>query len=503
MSRMVRVPIDLGFYQSPSLPFAAQECQGLIPVVSQGEGSSSRGALFNIPGESQFAEVKVALPNRISTFRGRHEFGGLMYVIAGDGGAATLFSISELGAVTQIGTTGFINSPLNSDNNLADTAIIDDNGETMAIVIPGVASYFYDTTNGLVQITDSIFKDFEAESGGVTSVVEVDGYFLFSTNVSIFQSSLVTVNMGQTFAALAFLSPFLKQDLIRVGRARGQLFALGENTTKVFRNVATEPFAFLEVPGATIEKGITFRGGWVSFDNSFFLWGGGENETDAIWRGVGSGSVQKVSTDAIDDKLAEVRYSQSTAAAYSWNGQLVVGFDNSDASMFFNITASALKGQFVWFTDISGFTIPYLGIYGKIMTFRASGLIGEFDSSINSLVVGLTRTCIFAGRYLVGQGEHLFVDEIELLAETGVAQQVWDSPADSNPQVLLEYSKDAGRTWISKGSRSMGEYGKYNTLIRWNRLGRFNDKAIFRFTTTTNNRQAFTEMKITLEESFE
>jgi len=488
---MVRVPIDLGFYQSPSLPFAAQVCQDLIPVVSQGEGSSSRGALFSVPGVTLLATTPDN--GQDQSFWGFHEFSNEFYAV--DRGY--LFKISSAGLVTTIGT---INT-----GTTTERAIIDDNGETMAIVIPGVASYFYDTTNGLVQITDSIFKDFEAEAGGVTSVVEVDGYFLWSTNVSIFQSSSVVTNMGQTFAALAFLQPFLKEDLIRVGKARGQLMAMGSNTIKTFRNVASEPFAFVEVAGATIEKGLAFRGGWIDFDNSFFFWGGGVNEKDAAWRGIGSGSVSKVSTDAIDTLWESSTYASNSAISFSWRGQLIIGFYNPPNALFYNITASTLKAQSVWFSSEALEVLnPPIKVYEKIMIGGGSGKIGYFDPDTNiEFVNGFVRTCIFAGRYLVGQGEHLFVDEIELLAETGVAQQVWDSPADSNPQVLLEYSKDAGRTWISKGSRSMGEYGKYNTLIRWNRLGRFNDKAIFRFTTTTNNRQAFTEMKITLEESFE
>lgn len=458
-----------------------------MPVASQGEGSSSRGMLTSLPGITLFATT----PNngQDQSFWGRHEFANELYVVD----RATLFKISSTGVVTTIGA---INT-----GTTTERAIIDDNGETMAIVIPGVASYFYDTTNGLVQITDTIFQDFEAESGGVTSVVEVDGYFLWSTDVSIFQSSSVIDNKGQTFDALAFLQPFLKEDLIRVGTARGQLMAMSADTIKVYRNVATEPFAFLEVQGATIKKGLAFRGGWVEFDNSFFFWGGGANEKDAAWRGVGSGSVQKISTDAVDAIWRDATYASNSATAYAWDGQLIIGFYNPPTALFYNITASALKGQSVWFSTGGGNLTTPLKVYDKIMDFAGSGKIGYFDHDRNSEYLGTPRTCIFAGRYLEGSGDSFAVDEIELLAETGVAQVTWDAPANSNPQVLLEYSKDEGRTWVSKGERSMGKLGVYENKIKWNRLGRFYRSAIFRFTTVTDNRQAFTGMKITLEEA--
>lgn len=491
MVEQIPVPIDLSFYQSPSLPFAAQECQDLVPVVSQGEGSSSRGALFSNPGITLFSTIPDNGGDRSPW--GRHEFANELYVMD----RLFFYKVDSAGVVTNLGA---VDTGIGSNT---ERAIIDDNGETMSIVIPGVASYFYDATNGLVQITDPIFQDFEAQKGGVTSVVEVDGYFLFSTDVSIFQSSSVVVNKGQNFDALAFLEPFLKQDLIRVGKARGQLVAIGAETIKFFRNVATEPFAFLEVQGATIEKGIAFRGGWLTFDNSFFFWGGGLSEKYSVWRGVGSGSVQKISTDAVDAIWRDATYASNSATAYAWDGQLIIGFYNPPTALFYNITASALKGHPVWFSTLAGKLIPPLKVYNKIMDFGSSGKIGYFDHDTNNEYGGYVRTCIFAGRYLEGRGDNLSIGEVELLAETGVAKTNWDDPsADTNPQVLLEYSKDEGRTWISKGFRSMGKAGKYRTNVTWNRMGRFDDRAIFRFTTKTDNRQAFTGMKITLEEGY-
>lgn len=481
-----RIDIDLGFYQSPSLPFSAQDCLGLYPVASQGEGSSSRGALFSFPGTSKF----IQLAGTIALW-GMHEFQGELFAVT----KSALFKVNSAGISTNLGSIVAVTG--------TERAIMDDNGETLCIVIPGEASYFYDTTNGLVQITDPIFQDFEAEAGGVTSVVEVDGYFLFSTDISIFQSSLVTVNQGQNFDALAFLSPFLKEDMIRVGKARGQLMAIGESTIKVYRNIATEPFAFQEVKGATIEKGIAFRGGWIEFDNTFFFWGGGKNEKNAAWRGTGSGSVTKISTDAVDAYWRDATYASNGSHAFSWDGQLFIGFVNPPRPMLYNITASALKGHPVWFRSNYTTLVSPVKVYDKIMFAEGQGLIGSLDADLNSQFDGaIANPCLFAGRYLEGHGDNLSVGEIELLVEAGLAQDTWDDPDSSNPQVLLEYSKDEGRTWTTKGSKPTGKSGKYNTNVKWWRMGRFDDRAIFRFSTETKNRQAYTGMKITLEEGY-
>lgn len=487
------LPLDAGYYQGPNLPWAASECKGLIPIASQNPSTQSSGMLRTQPGEDVFA----TLPSGYTAF-GRHCMGGLLYVIGKTGSAGALFSVTSAGVVTNLGAIASITG--------SERAICADNGTTLAIVIPGVGYYFYDATNGVQDITaiDADFAAFAAETGGIRSVVHIDGYFVFNTATKMIQSSLVNTNSGQDFDALDYLEPFLNQSLVRVGVVNGELYACGEHHIKRFRNVGnTTGFAFQEIPSATIQKGLSFLGAWVDFDNSFFFWGRGDRETDAIWRGVGGGAVTKISTDAIDAKLAEASYPSAFAHAYSWDGQLMVGFTQTD-TYWYNVTASAIKGYPVWFVEDDVQTVQRVSAYQKVLVLSSSDSIRALNDSHNKAFGGASRECVFTSPYFDLEGFPVLVTEVELMGETGVASTAWeDSTDDTNPFVTLEYSKDAGRTWTTKGTARSGKNAEYKTNVRWNRLGRFDDRPIFRFTTDTVNRQAWTGIKIQYEGGYE
>lgn len=74
----------------------------------------------------------------------------------------------------------------------------------------------------------------------------------------------------------------------------------------------------------------------------------------------------------------------------------------------------------------------------------------------------------------------LFVDRLDLKAETGEANQNGDG---SDPYILLRCSVDGGHTWSDYMARSFGKVGEYNKAINWNRLGYGRDW-IFEFSLT-------------------
>jgi len=50
-----------------------------------------------------------------------------------------------------------------------------------------------------------------------------------------------------------------------------------------------------------------------------------------------------------------------------------------------------------------------------------------------------------------------------------------------DPQILLDWSDDHGRTWSNQLSASMGKVGEYTKRVKWFRLGQSRDR-IFRIT---------------------
>ena len=64
----------------------------------------------------------------------------------------------------------------------------------------------------------------------------------------------------------------------------------------------------------------------------------------------------------------------------------------------------------------------------------------------------------------------LFVDQLELYIQSGVGNA--DAP---DPQMMLQYSKDGGRTWSAERWMSAGKVGEFTRRLRWMQLGQARD----------------------------
>lgn len=71
----------------------------------------------------------------------------------------------------------------------------------------------------------------------------------------------------------------------------------------------------------------------------------------------------------------------------------------------------------------------------------------------------------------------------ELDVETGRGLQ---SGQGSNPQIMMKYSSDGGRTYGSERWTTIGAVGKYRTRVRWSRCGSARDRVwLVRYTDPT------------------
>jgi len=77
-------------------------------------------------------------------------------------------------------------------------------------------------------------------------------------------------------------------------------------------------------------------------------------------------------------------------------------------------------------------------------------------------------------------GKHVFWNRLELVLNSGsglVAGQ------GENPQIMMQYSDDLGRTWSNELWRSAGVLGAYQWRVTWDSLGASLNR-IYRFKVT-------------------
>ena len=484
---MPRTPLEIatGFYQSESLPLSAQRCVNWIPVVPQTSGLSQR-ALFPAEGLTSFASLT-------GTNRGAQVVNGLPYFVNG----RSLYSITAGGVSTNHGSIAG-----------GGRVSLANNGQHLVIVVPGAEGYSYDTTVGtLTQITD---PDYRPSS----TVVFKDGYFVFTASAGdvFFNSSL---NNPLEFSGLDFGSAEISPDSIVAAHVNhNELFVLGTETIELFQNVGGAGFPFQRIAGANIQKGVRAPFSIVEFDNTFLFVGGGVNEKSSIWRVSGSSSANKVSTSAIDAAIQEFTDNEIADAfgfTYASGGSFFAGFTFTSnripsRTFVYDATTSALAGEATWHERQSGIdedrwrVASIIQAYGELLVGDSiDGTIGKIDKTVyteygNRVLHEKVSQPFFADNLPVFEGD------LVLTMESGVGLQTGQG---SDPQIMMDYSDDGGRTYSSEQWRSYGKIGEYNSLPTWRRQGRIPRHRVIRFRTTEPVKNVLLKLDANIEQGFQ
>ena len=466
----MQLEIATGFYQSESLPLAAQRCINLIPVVPEASALNQR-ALFDVYGLITKSLTGATINGQN---RGAVVVNAVPYFINGN----NLYSISSTDVVTDHGQ-------IEGTKRVS----LAHNGQFLVIVDPGNKSYvFNNEDSSLVQITDTDFI--------VSDTVSFkDGFFIFTaSDGSVFFIS--SLNDPLSYNALDFGSAEVRPDKIVASHvSRNQLFIPGEETFELFRNIGGSGFPFIRVRGGDTPKGLFAKQSIVEFDNSFVFVGGGVNEQAAIWRMTGSASVQKISTAAIDNAIQEFsddEIADSFAFTKSVGGNFFAYFTFSSANIpsktfVYDATTSALTGELTWHERQTGVTDgrwrvnSIVDAYGELIAGDSlDGRIGQFDKDTHNDYGDV----IFrqkASKPFTNEQTPMFVDEIKLTMESGVGLI-----GEEAPQIRMDFSDDGGRTFSNQFWRTYGKIGRFERLPSWRRQGRVPRNRVYRYTTTEN-----------------
>lgn len=438
---MVDIAINAGFYESSVKPFSAQNCVNLYPVNPQNKGSVSKGALFSTPGLSQLFTLAGPGRGTIDFLTNLSTLIADVYIVAGD-------------RFYQMTNTVAIPVDLGEIEG-SDRVIMANNGFVITIIVPGAKGYVYDPDVGLTEITDPVFQSFQAQAGGVTSVVALNGYFVYTTAKEFFLGSLATTNKGKNFAGLDFSTAEIKpDDNVRAAVVDNELYIMGTKTVQRFR-ISGTGFPFVTNVAAAFDRGLIARHSFTEFDDSYFYVGRQEQGGIAILEA----SRGRVSTDAIDSviqKYTQEEIEASFAMTYEEDGALFVCFVFPDQAFCYDATNSKLQGINIWHERKSGSSTWRVngiidGFNRKIVTDSLSGIIGIMDRDILSEYSSdIDRE--FTGSFLENGGKAFFGNQIELKTEAGVGTEaVYPATDDNDPLIEMLFSDDGGNNFPNTG----------------------------------------------------
>lgn len=450
----MKVPGFVGpTYNLDAVTFDAQRCINLYPLASESGTSKSVGALTACPGYTLFATA------------GGGPIRGSKTVASGRGFVVSGFELYELttaGSVTLRGTlltaTGHV--------SLAE------NG-TQLMIVDGTYGYIFNMdTNAFNQIVDA---DFPA-----CDVVQFqDGYFIVNVkNTPYFAIS--DLYDGLTWdildRSIAAASP---DTIISLINDNGNLWLFCGRHTEVFQNTGNGLFPFERIPGAVIQTGCAAAFTVQAFDNTVAWLGVDEYGRGIVWKANGY-SAQRLSTQAIEAVIATaLDVSESYAYVYHEQGHVfyVLQLNGLDTTLVYD-GATGMWHERTFKDTVTNILEQHRGAshlffdQKNLICDRISGNIYQQSLSIFSHDgADIHRERV--SPHLAEDKENISFSSFELDVETG---RGLSSGQGSDPQIMMQYSDDGGRTYNNERWTTTGAIGEYKTRVRWSRCGSARDR---------------------------
>lgn len=397
--------------------------------MSEGD-KADQFAVMALPGLVPFANLGN------EPIRGTHTMDGVLYVVSG----STLYSVGQSGAGTFLGTVG---------GSLP--VMMADNGSQLAIQGGVLNNQGYVLDSGTLQTSITNLP-------AVSNVVYIDGYFIWSVYQSD-QFIISGLNDGLSYDPLDVATvEGDPDDIVGVINDHRELQFYGSKTVEIWYNSGNADFPFERQGNAFIERGLIDRNSLVKIDNSVNFVGG-----DRIVYRMNGYVPDRISTHAIEYKIQNANWFR--AFIHTIGGHKFYVLNTDMGTWAYDMATGAWaerkslgKSNYrAWYSEIA---------YGEqaILGDGYTGKLYTMDWDVNTEDGEVIPVEIVLPNIAATRAKSTLYS-FELYCETGVGNSL-----DPDPQVILQYSRDGGRTWSTELWRPLGQVGEYLTRAIW-RIG--------------------------------
>lgn len=440
----------------------AQRRVNVLYEIKQ-DGDKQKLVFRGTPGTTLFADNS----NILGGIRGMHNFvsKSLMYVIINN----QLIEINTAGVSTNRGA-------INPGFNVVG---MEDNG-TQLIILDGTNGWIFTPgPNTLATIASANFPQ------TAKTVCFDGGYFLVETPTVNGQFQKSALYDGTTWSStdLGLFSSSSNQ-LRRVFAIGGVVLLMGSLYIEPWQNVGGSGFPYAPLKQYATPYGLAAVWSVAPVEDSFAFLGQNQQGHVSIFLMQGY-TPNRISTQDIDNIINQFStVSDAVAFGYVNEGHVVYQITFPTAGRTFNYdNTSGAWGESQTGVGTVGRHFCNLGIgfngqfyCGDYQAGRVYQLVSEVYTDNGQTIPRLLQT-----RHIFSDNNILGLDELFLDIETGVGLQ---SGQGSNPQIMLQVSKDNGRTFGIERWVSFGEVGQYKDhRAIWRRLGSGRD-FVFRFQMT-------------------
>lgn len=435
------VRFGTGSYQHRSLPLSAQRMVNCYLEVAP-PGAKTPVAVVPSYGITDFTTAGTG------PIRGGTVVNGVPYVCSG----GKLVKISESGA-TELGAIPG-----------ADKVAMAGDGTNVAVAANGWL-YLYNGST-VTAISDPDFP-------GASWVGFLDGYIPViephSGRIFINETPYVPTNWSALDFVTAESAP---DDLLWAVISHRELYAFGRETIEVLYNSGDVDTPLRRTDSGIIETGIMSAYAAAKTDNGIYFLG-----NDGLAYRLAGYLPERVSSYAMEQAIEGYSDKSCVVMPFTEGGHKMVAFHFAQATWVYDISTGlpherVSTGHTRWRPQVAlqAFNRTLVGDY-------ASNRVGYLDFQSFAEWGGVLRSSCTAPS-ISEENRVMFHGELELQFEQGVG-----TLSTTDPQVMLDWSDDGGRTWSSEHWRSLGAMGAFKTRAIWRRMGRARDR-VYRYAIT-------------------
>lgn len=312
---------------------------------------------------------------------------------------------------------------------------------------------------------------------GATQITWIDGYLiLIKKDTAEF---FVSDWQGVTFNALSFATAEGNPDnVVGMAALNRDLILFNKVSTEIYTNTGNADFPFERIGSGFIEVGCCAPFSIAKTAEAVF-WLGQDSSGRGVVYAASSTSPQRISTHAIEAKIST--YADiTTARAYSYQYEghyfYVLNFD--EATWVYDATTKMWHERA--YLDNGALTrhridtlsyVPNLGIH--VGGDWESNKVYELDPD-NRTDAGNEIKRLRATPHISQNLKRVFHAALQVDCETGVG--LTGIGQGTNPQLMMRFSNDGGRTWSDEYQGAMGKIGEYKARALWRRLGQSRDR---------------------------
>jgi Phage stabilisation protein len=305
-----------------------------------------------------------------------------------------------------------------------------------------------------------------------SSVDFLDGYFVLTDQGTgqFYVSGQYTTTIDALDFATAEGAP---DNLVRVLVNNREAILFGVETTEVWYNAGSVDFPLARVQGAFIQEGLAAKNSAVRCGDTVAWLGANQDGDSNVWTMQGY-QPRQISTQAIAYAISQwADKSDAWAFFYKQEGHAFYVLSSPSANETWAYDFSTGEWHQRAYLNDSG-VLERIRVNTHVH-FSGRSLVGDWETgeiyeydldtySDNGDPIQRVRTCSTNQNDLVRMRNRSF----RLDMDTGVGLSTGQG---SDPQAMLRFSKDGGKTWSNQLWRSLGLIGEYNRRARWMRVG--------------------------------